>query len=106
MKTEEFLAWFDGFTRRIKGRPSAKDWQEIIAAIGRIESGSALKAWFEGLRVKVKGVPGDKEWREIKKRIDEERGSAEGKRRGLGDLFKTFEKKSGKLGDLPGAKRK
>jgi len=93
MTTDEFIAWFDGFTRRIKGRPSNKDWSEIIAAIGRIDGASPLKAWFEGLLVKVKSAPTENEWAEIRRKVSEAQPKAARQKPGLNESFKSFSKK-------------
>jgi len=93
MTTEEFVAWFDGFTRRIKGRPSNKDWTDIITAIRKIDGASPLKAWFEGLLVKVKSAPTDSEWAEIRRRVSEESRAGSKARPGLNESFKSFSKK-------------
>lgn len=95
MNTEEFVAWFDGFTTRIKGRPSNKDWSEIVAAVARIDGASPLKAWFEGLLVKVKGAPSDSEWTRIKSRVGEARPPGAKAKLGLNEGFKAFAKKPG-----------
>jgi hypothetical protein len=93
MTTEEFIAWFDGFTRKMTGRPSAKDWAAIIERVAEIDGRSPLKAWFDGLRVKVKGTPTEADWRQIKSRIAAERDNASKTNR-LRDPFSAFEKKS------------
>lgn len=94
MTTEEFIAWFEGFTRRIKGRPSAKDWSEITAAIARIDGVSPLRAWFEGLLVKVKSGPTESEWNEIKRRVANATSKPTASKPGLNDSFKAFTKKA------------
>ena len=93
MTTEEFIAWFDGFTGRLKGRPSAKDWAEIVARIEAIDSRSPLKAWFKGLMVKVKGVPSEAIWRQIKTHVGSEQTKASKANR-LRDPFSAFDKKA------------
>jgi len=103
MTNEQFIAWFDGFTRHIKGRPSSKDWAEIVAAIGRIDGASPLKAWFEGLRVKVKGVPSERDWREIVKRVGGGQKAPGGKTVGLNESFKSYDKKAKPAETKPGA---
>ena len=96
MTTEEFVAWFAGFTRRIKGRPSNKDWSEIIAAIRKIDGASPLKAWFEGLLVKVKSAPSESEWAEIRRKVSEVQPAPSRQRPGLNESFKSFSKKPAK----------
>ena len=95
MTTEEFVAWFDGFTRRIKGRPSTKDWSEIIAALSRVDDASPLKAWFEGLLIKVKSVPSEGEWTKIRRKVSEAQAKPSKRKPGLNDSFKSFSKKPG-----------
>jgi len=92
MTTEEFIAWFDGFTRRIRGRPSAKDWAVIVEHVAKIDGRSPLKAWFEGLRVKVKGLPTEEDWRQIKARIAGETEKA-GRANRLRDPLSSFDSK-------------
>ena len=111
MTTEEFAAWFEGFTRRIKGRPSNKDWSEIVAAIGRIDGASPLKAWFEGLLVKVKSAPSEIEWAEIRRKVGEAQAKPSKLKPGLNDSFKSFDKKppaetpkAGSRTNYPGSK--
>ena len=104
MTTDEFVAWFDGFTRRIKGRPSNKDWSEIVAAIGRIDGASPLKAWFEGLLVKVKSLPTDSEWTAIRRKVSETQPKSSKQRPGLNESFKSFSKKPAKEAPSTGAR--
>ena len=94
MNTEEFIAWFEGFTNRIKSRPSAKDWSEIVSAVRRIEGASPVKAWFEGLLVKVKTAPSESEWKQVKQRVGEARAPGAKAKLGLNEGFKAFAKKS------------
>lgn len=93
MTNEEFIAWFEGFTSRIKGRPSNKDWKEVIAAVGRIDGASPLKAWFEGLLIKVKGAPSEAEWKQVKGRVGDARPAGTKAKLGLNEGFKAFAKK-------------
>ncbi|MFZ1991805.1 MAG: hypothetical protein WAW96_18770 [Alphaproteobacteria bacterium] len=104
MTTEEFIAWFDGFTRRNKGRPSNKDWSEIITAIGRIDGSSPLKAWFEGLLVKVKSAPSENEWAEIRRKVSEAQPKTPKQRPGVNESFKSFSKKPAKETPSAGAR--
>lgn len=94
MTTEQFIAWFDGFTSRIKGRPSNKDWKEIIAAVARIDGPSPLKAWFEGLLIKVKTAPSESEWSEIRRRVGDAQPAAQKSKLGVNESFKAFSKKA------------
>ena len=104
MNTPEFIAWFEGFTARIKGKPSRRDWDEIVSHVGALEASSPLKAWFDGLRVKVRDAPNDKIWRDIKTHVAAAGEAAAGKKRSLQNLFESFEGKSETMRDAPSDK--
>ncbi len=110
MTNEEFIAWFEGFTTRIRSRPSNKDWSEIVSAVARINGASPLKAWFEGLLIKVKGAPSEREWKQIKDRVGEARPAGTKAKLGLNEGFKAFAKKpaqdgsAGSKANSPGIK--
>lgn len=104
MTTAEFIAWFEGFTQNLRGRPNGTQWKEILARVGSLEAGSPLKAWFDGLRVKVSGPPNEKVWSETKRQIAQERERAASKKGRLQNLFESFEQKDAALRDAPGAK--
>lgn len=91
MTNSEFIAWFMGFTQRIKGRPSKKDWEEIARSVEGIQGTSTIKAWFTGLTSKIRGVPSDKDWRTIKEFISAASDDAGSKHGRLKSLFDSFE---------------
>jgi hypothetical protein len=104
MTEAEFIAWFEGYTGRLKGRPNQKDWDEIVAKVGALEDRAPLKAWFSGLRVKIKKLPSEREWSAIQRHVGEEaaKGVAKGGR--LRGLFETFEDKACAMRDAPNKK--
>lgn len=113
MSLDEFLAWFSGYTARIKGRPDKAAWSTIRAQIEAMDAGVPLRAWLMGFITgnAIKERPDQRQWTEIQKEIlkiqkaiaaekarpsDQETFLAKEKAmgKGLNHLFKTFGKKA------------
>lgn len=107
MTSAEFAAWFEGYTKAMRGKPNAKQWQEITAKIAGIDANAPLKAWFDGFTAKIKHAPNDGEWRKIKDYVASEQARAGSKKGRLQGLFESFEEKASTMrGDTEAKTRK